>query len=185
MQPSGLSSNHPNCVATRIALQAIEEQLFANNEEFEPVNAVNASDHVNQLAELIARPVATSDRPATAEEASQSNSECDTISAIRTFFLNKNIPDCANLQFTTIQRRLSSINLTPASLMASLTILENPDHPTLRASHLNEDDCQSMILLLSDISNTRGRLSFTIRAAAENAQNNPHSFITRLALLMR
>ena len=183
MQPSRLSANHSS--SYRTALQAIEEQLFANDEEFAPDHSIDASDQINQFAQLIAQPVATRERAQAAGEAFSSAIASNTIGAIRAFFFNKNIPDFVNLQFATIQKRLSSINLTPASLMATLTILDTPDHPILRGANINQEDCQSMILILSDITNTRGRLSHIIRAAAEYAQNDPYHFISRLVVLMR
>ena len=185
MQPSPLSSNHPADVSYQAALQEIEEHLFAHDEELELNHEIDASGHVNQFAELIGRPAATREGAQAAGDTSPSDNAFHTISAIRAFFFAKNIPDCASLHFATVKKRLASINLIPASLLATLTILDTPNHPMLREENISKHECQSMILLLSDITNTRGRLSHTIRTAADHGQNDPHLFISRLVTLVR
>ena len=108
-----------------------------------------------------------------------------TIDTLRDYFDRLGIGYSSRLQDETIQFRLDSANLSVEALIAAVDIVRTPNHPTLIAFQVSENERYVMMKSLTKCMEWRGGFDQRIRDAALNANNDPHALVSNILFQMR
>ena len=108
-----------------------------------------------------------------------------TLDTLRDYFDRLGIGYSARLQDMTIQFRLDSANLSVETLIAAMDIVRTPNHPTLIAFQVSENERHVMMTSLTKCMEWRGGFDQRVRDAALNANNDPHALVSNILFQMR
>ena len=108
-----------------------------------------------------------------------------SLSTIRQMISDTGLNHRRNLYDYVIQNRLESANLSQATFIAAMQMIQTPNHPALVAMGVNNDERNTILdYLVAVMSHRRGFNQITLEAG-QNADNNPHNFIAGIIQQIR
>ena len=104
----------------------------------------------------------------------------NAIGTIRHMIGETGICHCDGMSDEMLASRLDAANLSPATFIAAMRIVQTSGHPTLTVLGITAVESQTILHFLVDFMSNRGRINAIVHAAGNGANNNPDDFIAHI-----
>ena len=183
MHPSRPPFSADPHAASRTALASIEAHLFsyAGDDIHPPPEALAQNEwYFSEALQPRSHLIATGGTSAPRNLSNPPANAANEINMIFQFLRDNRMTSREFLYEITIENRLNALHLSPSTLLSAIQIIHNPNHATLRALRLNNNQINQILNELLKILTQNTRLSHVLVSACQNANDNPDQLVTSI-----
>ena len=178
MHPSTASSSAPNAPYRTKIPEFID---FFANERVEQPERVNANHQQSAFSGLSPRSEANSAAIGATSHVAESAIDTEvTLYTIQRYLRQNGYAHENFLKYKIAQNRLDSANLSAKTLLDAIKIVEGANQPLLTRLGVSQEESIDLIYRLAGITTNTAGFRPPIRAAAQNANNNPDQLVAAI-----